>query len=160
MQLGDAHPAVHHIPSVQKYFGTFPQTWNMSLGCKYLQVLYSSTCLLLRSSNQTRNRFMFTWVGKKQIKYSMAEYRTSWKWQFITFSFKLLKRIGRNIFLTPISDCWNDSSPSICKSSTKFRRIIRWAIGSRQFLEYESSFKGSSWWYVSTDYRILLLACK
>lgn len=26
MLLGDAHPAVHRIPSVQKYFGTFPQT--------------------------------------------------------------------------------------------------------------------------------------
>lgn len=68
MQLGDAHPAVHHIPSVQKYFGTFPQTWNMSLGCKYLPVLYSSTCLLLRSSNQIRNRQVHVHVGRKKSK--------------------------------------------------------------------------------------------
>lgn len=88
----------------------------------YLLVLYSSNCFLLRNSNQIRNRKVHVHVvRKKKIKSFIAKYRfNSWKWHFIPFTFKFLIKIGCNISLIPMSDCWKDSSPS---------REIQWAIG-------------------------------
>lgn len=96
----------------------------------YLLVLYSSNCFLLRNSNQIRNRKVHVHVvRKKKIKSFIAKYRlNSWKWHFIPFTFKFLMKIGCNISLIPMSDCWKDSSPSSGKSSINFGEI-QWAIG-------------------------------
>lgn len=96
----------------------------------YLLVLYSSNCFLLRNSNQIRNRKVHVHVvRKKKIKSFIAKYRfNSWKWHFIPFTFKFLMKIGCNISLIMMSDCWKDSSPSSGKSSINFGEI-QWAIG-------------------------------
>lgn len=96
----------------------------------YLLVLYSSNCFLLRNSNQIRNRKVHVHVvRKKKIKSFIAKYRlNSWKWHFIPFTFKFLMKIGCNISLIPMSNCWKDSSPSSGKSSINFGEI-QWAIG-------------------------------
>lgn len=96
----------------------------------YLLVLYSSNCFLLRNSNQIRNRKVHVHVvRKKKIKSFIANNRlNSWKWHFIPFTFKFLMKIGCNISLIMMSDCWKDSSPSSGKSSINFGEI-QWAIG-------------------------------
>lgn len=96
----------------------------------YLLVLYSSNCFLLRNSNQIKNRQVHVHVvRKKKIISFIAKYRlNSWKWHFIPFTFKFLMKIGWNISLISMSDCWKDSSPSSGKSSINFGEI-QWAIG-------------------------------